>query len=764
MTRVVRLPGAAVGWRASPAALAVLLLLLVGSAALASPASAQSNRPELLSLSFEGNRVFPDDSLSRAIMNRDTSCRFWAFTPLCLVGWETFIDRQYLIPSQLGWDAVRLERFYAERGYRGAEADTALIASEEGVSVTFSIVEGEPTLIDSLGFVGLESISSDRRRTVVQGLPVRVGDPANALEIDAARDLMISRLRNDGYAWAEVLIDQFIPAGTRAATVEFIFDTGPEVRIGEVAVEGNRILDEVAVRRMVPFEEGDVYRLRDLEEGQRNLFSLGLVRTATVIQEGQELDTIMPIRIRVGEGDLHRVRTAVGWSTSDCVNVEARWASRNFFGGARRLEVSARLSNILAPQFNQNACPQTGTGDFADLNGQIEVELVQPWIFSPRNSLSASAFIERQSLPDVFIREALGVNVALSRNVGRGLTATLSYEPQITRLEAAEIFFCSSFRACTEDDIDLFRASNWLAPLGLTINLERVNRVLNPTEGYQASIGLETASSLTASDFAYRRATGALAGYAELGNTGILALRAAGGIVSEGEFFRLVEGEDRVGIIHPEKRLYSGGASSVRGYAENRLGPQVLSVRAERLIETRDELPAVCTPQQVFDSVCDASDLAEDRFIARPTGGDRLLEANVELRIPFDGDRFQVVTFLDAGQVWGPDESVDLSEISFAPGVGFRYFSPVGPIRVDLGLRPDRARSLQVISSGLRPFEPGIDDLSDRIEVRGSNGVVAPIDWVRTSDLLFQDPRVAFGGDSSFLGRLQLHISIGQAF
>jgi outer membrane protein insertion porin family/translocation and assembly module TamA len=717
-----------------------------------------------MEIRFEGNRVFPDDSLARAIVNRDTDCRFWAFEPFCAVGWETFIDRQYLVPSQVGWDAVRLERYYAERGYRGAEADTALVERDGGVAVTFSIVEGEPTLIDSLAFLGLESVPEDRRRGVVQGLPIRVGDPANALRIDGARDLIISRLRNEGYAHAEVLIDQFIPAGSREATVEFVFDTGPEVRIGEIVVEGNRILDEISVRRMVPFEQGDLYRRRDLEEGQRNLYSLGLVRTADVIEEGAVLDTVMPVRIAVGEGDLHRVRTSVGWSTSDCVNLEARWASRNFFGGARRLQVSARLSNILAPQLNQNVCPQTGTGEFAELSGQVEVELVQPWIFSPRNSLSASAFIERQSLTDVFIREALGVNVALSRDLGPGMTATLSYEPQISRLDAAEIFFCSSFRACTQDDIGLFRASNWLAPLGLTFTLDRVNQILNPTEGYQANIGLETASSLTASDFAYRRATGAVAGYAELGNTGILALRGAGGIVTEGEFFRLVESAERVGIIHPEKRLYSGGASSVRGYAENRLGPQVLSVRAERLIEARGDLPAVCTPQQVFDGVCDANDLQPERFTARPTGGDRLLEANLELRIPFDGGRFQVVTFLDAGQVWGPDESVDLSDIAFTPGIGFRYFSPVGPIRVDLGLRPDRARSLQAISSGLRPFDPASDDPSDRIEVLNNNDVVEPIDWVRTADLIFLDPRVRFGEDASFLSRLQLHISIGQAF
>lgn len=731
---------------------------------LPTSAEAQTDRPELLRVTFEGNAAFPDDSLRLAIVNRATDCRSLFFKPLCWVGAETFLDQQFLVPRQLPLDALRLERYYAERGYRSAEVDTALVQLDEGVGVRFDIDEGEPVLIDSLGFIGLEQTPADGRASLVEGLPVGVGDPANAIRIDRARDVVITRLRNRGYAHAEVLIDQFIPAGSREATVEFVFDPGPLVRIGEIRVEGNRILDETAIRRMVPFQEGDLYRRRELEAGQRNLYTLDLVRTADVFENGVELDTVMPVEITVREGDLHRVRTSVGWSTSDCVNLEARWASRNFFGGARRLQVSARVSNILAQRFNQNLCPQTGSGDFADLNGQLQVELVQPWIFSPRNSLSASAFVERQSLTDVFIREALGVNVSLSRTLGTGATATLSYEPQITRLDAAEIFFCSSFRACTQDDIDLFRASNWLAPLGLTLSLERVNQRLNPTRGYQATLGLETASSLTASDFAYRRASGVVVGYTELGSGAVVALRTAGGIVSEGEFFRLVEAEDRVGIIHPEKRLYSGGASSVRGYAENRLGPQVLSVDAGRLLQPVASGGSACAPQEVFDGTCDAGSVPFDRFTARPTGGDRLLEANLEVRLPFGGNRFQFVSFVDAGQVWGRNESIGLSDVAVTPGIGIRYFSPVGPIRVDLGMRPDRDRAVQVISSGLRPFDPVADRPGDRIEVEGPGGALEPIDWVATSDLIFLDPRVQFGSSSGFLNRLQLHISIGQAF
>jgi len=722
---------------------------------------AQTNRPELLNVRFEGNEAFPDDSLAVAIINRPTECRFWFVLPFCWAGAETFIDRQYLEPRQLPLDSARLRVYYAARGYRSARVGVERTPDESGMRLTFNIDEGEPIRVDSIGFIGLDEVEV---QGLTENLALRQGDPLSEIRIDGARDTLIARLQNNGYAHAEVLIDQFVPTGGTGASVDFIFDPGPIVRYGPITVEGNAVLSETSVRRMVPFRTGGLYRRRELVEGQRNLYSLELVRLAEVRAQPALLDTIAPVTIRVQEGDVHRVRTALGWSTSDCVNTEALWASRNFRGGARRLQVRGRLSNILAPELNQSVCPQTGSGDFADLNGQLSVELVQPWIFSPRNSLSANAFIERQSLPDVFIREAIGLNLTLSRVIGRGASMAVSYEPQIARLEAAEIFFCSSFRACTQNDIELFRASNWLAPLGLAVSLDRTDRILDPSRGWQAQLDLEHASDFTASDFAYNRATGAVSTYLQVGGGTVLALRSAGGIVGEGEFVR-IEGTGRTGLIHPEKRLYSGGASSVRGYAENRLGPRVLSVEASSLLSSPEEgAPAPCTPDSVFDATCDVGSASDGLFTSRPTGGSRLFEANAELRVPLQGGRFQVVGFVDVGQVWAENDPTQFRDLEVTPGLGFRYFSPIGPIRVDVGLRPRQVESLPVISSGLRPFDPQSDALGDRISVRTASGQTTPIDWVATRDLIFLDSPFAFGEPTGFLSRLQLHISIGQAF
>jgi outer membrane translocation and assembly module TamA len=72
-----------------------------------------------------------------------------------------------------------------------------------------------------------------------------------------------------------------------------------------------------------------------------------------------------------------------------------------------------------------------------------------------------------------------------------------------------------------------------------------------------------------------------------------------------------------------------------------------------------------------------------------PIGGHALVIVNAELRIPVRGG-LGAVAFVDAGNVFLLVDDMDLSELRGAFGFGIRYRSPVGPIRVDLGLKMDR--------------------------------------------------------------------------
>ena len=120
-------------------------------------------------------------------------------------------------------------------------------------------------------------------------------------------------------------------------------------------------------------------------------------------------------------------------------------------------------------------------------------------------------------------------------------------------------------------------------------------------------------------------------------------------------------------------------------------------------------------------------------------GGQNAVIANLELRFPISGEVFQGATFLDLGRVWTDSPAGSRFGWAWAPGLGIRYMSPVGPLRLDVGYYTGGSEELVVVS-----------DVDGQIVLlEDSNGMPALFDY---------DPY------SDFLSRLQFHISIGQAF
>jgi outer membrane protein insertion porin family/translocation and assembly module TamA len=680
------------------------------------------------------------------------------------------LDEHYLDAVELPNDAMRLYWYYRQRGYRDATIGTPQVEESGGgkVDITFGIDEGRPVLVDSISFIGIEGVEQS---SLLRRLPLEEGDPLSAILLDATRDSLLVRLRNDGYAHADVLRSIFVPNDAPyQAMVEYDVLTGPRARFGAVVLRRDSAsahLSDAALLRMLPFGPGDVYRRDLVLQGQRNLFSLELVRNATIEEHLDfEPDSLVPLTVDIFEGDVHRVETAVGWSTSDCLNTETTWASRNFLGGARRLQVRGRVSNILARDLGGSVCPQSGSGDFADINWLLSAELFQPWFFSTRNSFTASVFAERQSLPDVFVRRAVGVTASLNRVLGPGTSLSAGYRPQLSTLDAAEVFFCTSLLVCDPEDIRVLQRANWLSPVGVLLTRARTNSLLNPSDGYQLLLDLEHASTLTGSEFAYNRVIAEGTWYDELARRTVWAARLRVGWVAGGEFGRVSLGG--LGVIHPQKRFYAGGANSVRGFAQNRLGPRVLTADVEDLLGYRPAgedafLPPVCAPEDILALVCDAGALDDGAFSPRPTGGTRLLEGTLEYRFAFAGD-FQAVLFTDLGQVWREGATLRLDDLEASPGVGVRYFSPIGPVRLDVAYRFREGEPLPVVTSLLEPFQAGEHPFESQLRVAGPNGEAMTIPWIKQDHLAILDRTVLFGDSGGFFRRFQLHLSIGQAF
>ncbi|HSJ29788.1 MAG TPA: BamA/TamA family outer membrane protein [Longimicrobiales bacterium] len=719
------------------------------SLCIATTASAQNVRDtvEVLSVEIRGAERVPAALVRSVVATQATGCISAALQPVCWLGGS--LDRHYLDGRMLTADLLRLRLFYHQRGFREARVELDTTRTGRGIHILFRITEGEPVIVRSVQVEGAGEIGAG----LTNNLPLRAGQPLSMLAFEATRDTLIARLANRGYAAADVLANYEIPAtDARSSEVAYQLMPGPLTRFGEITITGTERVSPSVVQRMLTFRQGDLYSRQALLRSQRNLFSLAVFRHAEIITAEPSLaDPVLPVRVQVNEGDLHRVRVGVGLSTADFLNAEGRWVSRNFLGRARRLEVRGRISNIVAEPLRPLPGFEGCSGIYCDAAGSIAVDFSQPWFFDLQNTFGAGLFLERFTLPGVYVRTSRGGYLSFSRAFGGGGVASIGYRPELTQLESdGDLIFCVNFTVCEEREIDVLRSAHWLAPLALSASIDRSNSLFSPTGGYILRVDGEYAARETGSEFDYVRLLGEVSAYHDPFRGVVIATRLRPG------WARAV-GAPGSGLgLHPQKRFFGGGPNSVRGFAQYRLGPKLLAIDDGRVLADTAGFRPGCTPQDINAGECDVSELARrapGEFEVRPVGGAVMLEGNVEARFPIWSDRLRGAAFLDVGQVWRSVDEVDLRALAWTPGVGIRYLSPIGPIRIDVGYNPAGAERLAVVTTEI--CHQTADDVCEDIQP----GVTYPIDELGNRRKLRALPSVMWQPE-----RFQFHFSIGQAF
>jgi outer membrane protein insertion porin family/translocation and assembly module TamA len=756
------------------------LAMLVG-AALAPALGAQDSRgdisptPEVRKLEFRGVSDAIDlEDLKAHIYTTATKCVSFLLAPICAFSnYRGFEERHYLDHQELTRDVLRIKVYYYRKGFREAEVDTTVTPlSEKEVAVRFDIVEGPPTVVTAVDVVYDSTLLTPKK---VKSLTLlHTGEPLDLFAMDTMRVNFQNALWELGYADALVDTSSVVQEAAHTAQVQFRLVANHLTTIDQIVITG---LDEISpktVRNLLTFKQGDLYRRSTILESQRSLYESNLFKLAA-IDVPQSFDTAKTVNVVLREAQLHEARVSVGFNTVDYVQTEGRFTHYNLLGGARRLDVTGTVGNLFAHSlngkgiFHKQSPDTTITGSAADFlqpTWQASISLTQPAFIRARNTLGITAFAQRRSLPTVFIDRGYGGDVTFTRPVGVRAPLSLTYRFEVTRVEANPPYFCVNFGVCDTTTIGALLGHQRLSPLLLQLQVDRSDQPLNPTTGYRTTAQLEHASRLTVSDFAYNRAYGDGSLYHTMGGTGnrksVLAFHLRLG------FVRPMKGPRGDDVLHPRKRFYAGGSQSVRGYGENQLGPRILTLPHEYLLHTQDIRGGQCDPTSEAIRYCDPNDardsvpkngvyptVGDDKFTPRPLGGTSLLEGSVEYRFPLPLiQSLQGAAFLD-GAVLGERVLNPLQGVStlanlvhgtgaITPGVGIRYISPVGPIRVDLGFNPSRAEKLAVVTE----------------LVENGKRVIVPLETPR----LYSPTGSSAGGFRGFLNRLTLHLSIGQAY
>ena len=663
---------------------------------------------DVASLEFAGAQAVSPDDLKLIVFTRGSSCRLVLIAPLCkLSRSQLFIDRRRTTPAALGEDITKLRVYYWQRGFRDAQVDTVLIPARHGMAVAFRIVEGEPTRIGTLDIVQRTPVLSARELTAAA--VVRAGGPLDLIALDTTLNRLRDAAWNKGYG--DVRVDTIVPRPDASHVVPVRIDVDPRwiTRVGRVQFEGNRVLSDATLRRGVMLQPGRLYTRDAVLESQRRLFEQPLIARAVVVTPPAG-DSIKTITVAVAEQKPRHIDATVGFNTIEFgqASLDVR---HNALGAGRWLRLYGSVGNLLAEQLNgrgifqQVIPPEPGfdTDPFLLPAYEASLTLTQPWIVGARTSAALRAFANRRVLTGVAVDESAGGFVGIARDLAPKTPIGINYRLEATRVEAGAVYFCAGYGVCDAATIQALSSRQRLAPIGASAWIDRSDDLDSPTRGYTALLDAEHASHATGSTFEHNRVLVDASYYKPFGapalNYGItnppkvLALHVRAGMVHPFDSDRAALGVTAPGegIAHPRALFYAGGMQSVRGFAENELGPRVLQVRSASL------LAAGCTVASIASGLCDPSRVPNDQLFPTPTGGSSLIEGNVELRVPLMKALAGVV-FVDGARVGTSGlATVGQARGAVTPGFGFRYRSPLGVIRLDFGLQPVGEEVLPVV-------------------------------------------------------------------
>jgi outer membrane protein assembly complex protein YaeT len=570
----------------------------------------------------------------------------------------------------LAASAASVAEYYRVRGFTTVRVETSISEGSAGPDdATRSVLprlvvhEGPVTLVGPIVLNGVVSVEEEELRRL---MGLRTGTPFYAPQLVADRNAMAAYYLNRGYR--DVRVDAIPRPAPETGALEIVFEIteGPQYVVGHVLVAGYARTDPSTIRRELNLVQGAPLGADDLAEAQRRLNALGLFRRVRVEELPQPGRLMTDIAVTVEEAPATSIGYGIGVeggrrlvrdpSQAEGALERVEISPRGFFEVGRRNLWGKNRSISLFTRFSlrdRGGSEDSTQDDSSFYEFRVVGTYREPRAFGTEADVQVSGFVE-QGVRSSFNFARQGVNAETARQLRRQTTLVGRYGFGKTRL------FDQRLVAEEKPVVDRLFPQVRLSTLSGVIVRDTRDDPLDPASGYVANVeGDLSARSLGsevgfvkafAQGFVYRELPGALrvvlAGGARVG------LATAFGVDTRpDESGQPVEVE--VKDLPASERFYAGGSTTVRGYALDRLG--------------------------------DDATIDSDGF---PQGGNALVIVNGELRFPI-WRALGGVVFVDAGNVFARAGDLDLSSIKASAGTGVRYRSPIGPIRVDLGVKLD---------------------------------------------------------------------------
>jgi translocation and assembly module TamA len=388
-------------------------------------------------------------------------------------------------------------------------------------------------------------------------------------------------------------------------------------------------VDPAVIRSFVYVEPGDAYSpkaMADMRKSISRIQALGSVR----IRESETLDAEgrLPVFVEVTERKPRVIGFSARYSTIDGPALHGYWEHRNLFGGAERLRVESDI--FLAPRNDGTRIKSVEDLEPSDIGGRFRVSFLKPALYGTRNDLLIDGLLERDRTGGDRFGGYTSRLADLTGSIRHRFSDTFSVQAglQVQKGQTSDVL----------GPIDYLVVGT---PVSLTY--DSTDRPLDPTQGVRVIASIVPYPTFLGSTVGMTVTKASASAYYALDEDARYILA---GRVGFGSIIGAPLDE-----IPANFRFFAGGGGSVRGYRYQSIGPE-----------------------GPFGYV---------------VGGRSLLEGSLEARIKIT-DTIGIVPFVDAGGAFESSFPDFDDKVRFSAGLGLRYYTAIGPIRLDVAAPLDR--------------------------------------------------------------------------
>lgn len=635
----------------------MLLMIIISLAAVHGVQAQNRMQFELNSISFRGNAKVSSGNLAQVIYTVETPMWLWKFL-------NTFsgfgAPPVWFDSTTIQYDLRALSDYYTSNGFFQSEFSYEFIldSADKKADLTYIINEGPQSKYGEIEFFGLPKNDPVLISEAMKGFSPDSTQFFNQAAIKSGIDNITVFFENSGYMLARfdstiILRDTL----TNRAHLQIYLFLGSRYSISGVSVEkkgeGSEAVEEDMLIDLVGIKSGDIYNLERIRLSQVRLYRTGLFSSVALNPLFSDtVNSTVPLMISGTIGNIHELSPEILMNNqSNTFNVGAggTFVKKNFLGDARKLSIfgSAGYRDFFRTNFDRMI--KTFSLQDTTIRGYVEntLRIEQPYIFN-RPILGTFETYFRINKEDNSNKRNYGGKLSFEFELPR--YTFINFITAYYNLEVADELFPSLS--------GLKQINKTLSILGADLRSSHVDNPLFPSSGYNFSFLVEEANLLdygltklfgseyNGSLFYKTAITGAY--YFNLNSRRSSVL----GVKLKTAHLQAYLGDD-AGIA-TTRRYTAGGSNSIRGWAARQLAPaEVILLDGEQVIVQ---------------------------------GGNFILEGSLELRQKVFGD-FGVAAFADYGNVWKNHTKFNIPEVAVAGGIGFRYYSPFAPFRLDFGFK-----------------------------------------------------------------------------